>query len=81
MASGALVSSWMTRSSISTSNWSMTRSFSFTRSGEVVVALDERLHGLVDGGFGVAGHQQQFLPQIVQSHLEMIFHKLILKLP
>ena len=35
--------------------------------GEVMVALDERLQGLVHGGFGVAGHRQQFLPQLVQS--------------
>ena len=33
---------------------------------EVVVALDERLHGLVHGGLGVAGHRQQLLLQIVQ---------------
>src|ERR1017187_4250999 len=31
LASGALVSNWMTSSSISTSNWSMTRSLSLTR--------------------------------------------------
>jgi hypothetical protein len=46
-----------------------------------MVALNQRLHGLVDGGFGVAAHQQQFLPQLVQAHLKMIIHKLILNLP
>ena len=48
--------------------------------GEVGVALDERLHGLVDGGLGMAGHRQQFLPQRVQSRFKMIFHKLISKI-
>jgi len=36
--------------------------------------LDECLHGLIDGGFGVAGHQQQLLLQTVQFHLKVIFH-------
>ena len=42
--------------------------------GEVGVALDERLHGAIHGGFGVAGHRQQLLPQRVQAHFKMIFH-------
>ena len=41
------------------------------------VALDERLHRLIDGGLGVAGHRQQFLLQRVESRFKMIFHKLI----
>ena len=46
---------------------------------EVGVALDERLHGLVDGGLGMAGHRQQFLLQRVESRFKMIFHKLFSK--
>ena len=41
---------------------------------EIGIALDERLHGLVHGGLGVAGHQQQLLLQTVQFHLEVCFH-------
>ncbi len=57
----------------------MTRSSVLDPQGQIMVALDERLHGLVDGGLGVAGHQQQFLPQRVQSRFKMIFHKLYIQ--
>jgi hypothetical protein len=46
---------------------------------KVGVALDERLHGLIDGGLGVTGHRQQFLLQRVESRFKMIFHKLFSK--
>ena len=39
--------------------------------GEVVVALEERLQGLIHRGLGVAGHGEQFLPQTVQPDLKM----------
>ena len=44
--------------------------------GQVVVALHERLHGLVDGFLGVAGHHQKFLAQVFDARFKMIFHSL-----
>ena len=44
--------------------------------GEVVVALHERLHGIVHGGLGMAGHEQKFFPQFLQAQVKMIVHVL-----
>ena len=43
---------------------------------EVVIALDERLHGAIHGGLGMAGHHQQLLAQVFDAGFKMIFHSL-----
>ena len=40
--------------------------------GEVIVAIHQRLDGFVDGGFGLAGHGQQFLFQRGEFLIEVL---------
>ena len=40
--------------------------------GEVVVTINQRLEGVVDGGFGLAGHGQQYLFQRGEFLVEVL---------